>query len=153
MQEKQMKRFVSMAINKNERGFTLLSMLFCMTVLLITLPLLTYMVKVVTYESNYDEASIRQFYQFLRDDLMIATDYTVRSDRLTLVDIYGSKITFTKYKDQILRQVNQQGHDIYLRGIEVIKFTEIAYGVQVEITSQEGNIYEKAIIFYVGLDR
>lgn len=152
MQEKQLKQSVYMAIRKSEQGFTLLSMLAATVILFTFLPFLAYATKAVTYESHYEEASIQQFYQFLRDELMSATDYAVSRDKLVLRMRDGKRVSFTRYQNQILRQVDGMGHDIYLRDVAGITFTSLPYGVKAEITSLEGKKYEKSIIFYMGLE-
>lgn len=152
MREKKEKHFVYTVISKSEQGFTLLSMLAMLTILFTVLPLLAYITKSVTYDSLYDEASIQQFYQFLRDEMLLATDYSVGKNKLTLDTSDRKKISFTRYKQQILRQVDRQGHDIYLRDIEEIVFKELPYGIQVEIISLEGKQYEKTIVFYMGAE-
>lgn len=154
VQGKKERRFVYMAIHKHEQGFSLVSMLVMSTIFFMTLPLLIYITKSVTYESNYDELSIRQFYQFLRDELIQATSYTINQNQLVLVAPDGDKISFMQYNHEILRKVDGQGHDVYLRNVEAILFKKLSYdGIQVEITSLEGNKYEKSIMFYADVER
>lgn len=150
MLEKRMKQFVYMVFDRREQGFTLLSMLFVMTILLATLPLLAYITKSTIYDSNYDELSIQQFFQFLRDDFISATDYAVSKNKLILIDSAdGNRVSFERYNHTILRQVDGTGHDIYLRDVKGVTFTALPYGVHVEITSLEGEHYEKTIVFYM----
>lgn len=153
MREEKGRRFVYMATYKHEQGFTLVSMLVMSTIFFMTLPLLIYITKTVTYDSNYDELSIRQFYQFLRDELIQATDYSIHKNQLVLVAPDGDKISFMQYNHEILRKVDGKGHDVYLRGVKEIVFKLFPYGIQVQITSLEGKEYEKTIIFYADVDR
>lgn len=148
MLEKNLKQFVYMVINRSEQGFTLLSMLVVITILFTTLPLLAYLVNAVTYTSNYDEINIQQFFYFLRDELMLATDYSVTKNKVFFQDRDGRKVSFEKYYNIIVRKVNGAGHDIYLRDVQDIQFYDLSYGIQVEIISLEGETYEKAIIYY-----
>lgn len=143
-----MKQSVYTAIKTCEKGFTLLSMLLIMTILFITLPLLSHLVNAITYTSSYDEISVQHFFQYLRDEFILATDYSVENNRLTLRNLEERRVSFEKYKNEVIRKVDNTGHDIYLRDIKDINFVALPFGVQVEITSLGGNTYEKTIVFY-----
>jgi competence protein ComGF len=148
MLEKQLKQFVCTDISKTEQGFSLLSMLIIITILFATLPFLAHISKGTAYSSNYDELSILQFFNFLRDEFMLATDYSITSKQIVFTDGNGKRISFEKYNQLILRKVDHMGHDIYLRDVKDINFSVLPYGMHVEITSLEGETYEKTIIYY-----
>lgn len=143
-----MKPFVYMVIDKGEQGFTLLSMLMVIAILFTTLPLLAYLVNATTYTSNYDEISIQHFFHFLRDEFMLATDYSVTKSKIVFYDGDGKKVSFERYQNVVLRKVDGLGHDIYLRDVKEINFKGLSYGIQAEIISLEGEAYEKTIIYY-----
>lgn len=143
-----MKQFVYTVLDKSEEAFTLLSMLMVITILFTTLPLLAYLINSTTYATSYDELSIQQFFQFLRDELMLATDYSVSTNKVVFDDLDGRKVSFERYNNIVLRKVDGLGHDIYLRDIRAINFTDISYGIHVKVTSLEGETYEKTIIYY-----
>ncbi len=143
-----LKQFVYTVSEKGEAAFTLLSMLMVITVLMITLPLLAYLINAVTYTDHFDELSIQQFFNFLRDELISGTNYSVSENQINFVDLDGRKVSFEKYINVILRKVDGLGHDIYLRNIQHIKFIDISYGIQVEVISQKGETYEKEIMYY-----
>lgn len=145
---KKAKQFVYTVLDKREDAFTLLSMLMIITILFTMLPLLAYLINSIAYTSSYDELSIQQFFNFLRDELMLATDYSISKNKIVLDDLEGKKVSFERYNNVILRRVDGLGHDIYLRDVQAIDFTDISYGVQVEITSLRGETYEKSIIYY-----
>ena len=135
-----------MAID-NERGFTMISMLMTLSVIMITLPLLAQIIILTTVPSSYDELSMNQFFYFLRDEVSIAADYSVKQDVLTLELENGDTITFKKYKELVVRQVDGKGYDVFLRSVEDIRFRKLSYGVHIAITSLEGEQYEKNIVF------
>ncbi len=145
---KKAKQFVYTVLDKREDAFTLLSMLMIITILFTMLPLLAYLINSIAYTSSYDELSTQQFFNFLRDELMLATDYSISKNKIVLDDLEGKKVSFERYNNVILRRVDGLGHDIYLRDVQAIDFTDISYGVQVEITSLRGETYEKSIIYY-----
>lgn len=131
----------------NQKGFTFLSMLTTMTVIMISLPLLINILNLTNHSSNYDELSIQQFTYFLRDEAGMATSFDVKGNILHLTSMDGDDITFKKYDDQIIRQVNKRGYDVFLRDISSVSFVKLNYGIRLVITSLKGAIYEKTIAF------
>ena len=143
-----MKQFVYTVTNKSEAAFTLLSMMIVMTLFIVTLPFLAYLIHTVTYTDYRDELSIQQFYNFLRDEFISASNHVVRKNKVMIDDLEGRSVSFERYNNVILRKVDGQGHDIYLRDIQEVIFTDVSYGVQVEIKSLKGEVYEKTIMYY-----
>ena len=115
-------------------------------VIIITLPLLAQVITLITVPSSYDELSMQQFFYFLRDEVSIADDINVNQDVLILKLVNGDTITFKKYKDLVIRQVDGKGYDVYLRNVKEINFRRLFYGVHTTITSLEGEQYEKNIV-------
>ncbi|PAV29074.1 hypothetical protein CIL05_13955 [Virgibacillus profundi] len=149
MSKRKMNHFVYMVSLKNERAFTFISMLLIITVLAVSLPFAAILIKSASYDSNYDELSIQQFFKFLRDDVMIATDYRV-SPTILYLDLENNKTaTIETYKGvQVRRRIDWKGHDLYLQNIQDLKFEEVPNGIRTTVISQQGEIYEKTIIFY-----
>lgn len=140
-----------MAFRKNEHGFTFISMLLVLTVISISLPFLAYLTKSANYSTNYDELATNQFFQFLRDDVINATNYRVdpSAPNILILDLDdGTTATIGQYKDLIRRQVDGVGHEIYLRDIKGLAFSTHSYGIRSSITTLQGEYYEKKIIFY-----
>lgn len=142
------KQFVYTVLDKGEAAFTLVSMLMVITMLIITLPLLAYLINAVTYTDYFDELSVQQFFTFLRNEFMAGTNYYVSENQINFDDLDGRKVSFEKYNNVILRKVDRAGHDIYLRDVQHISFIDTSYGVTVEIISDEGEAYEKTIMYY-----
>jgi len=142
------KKFVYMAINLRERGFTLLSTLLIILIISITMPLLTSLLSSISYSTNDDTFSIQHFFYFLRNDLLAAVDYKVEHNKLFL-DLPSKKTAMIeKYGSVIRRQIDGKGHEIYLRDVKELTFKPKSYGVYTKVTSIQGEIYEKTIIFY-----
>ena len=95
-----------------------------------------------------DELSIQQFYNFLRDEFISATNHSVSKNKVIIDDLEGRKVSFEKYNNIILRKVDGRGHDVYLRDVQDVIFTDVSYGFQVEIISLKGEAYEKTIMYY-----
>lgn len=148
-----MMKYVYTVFQKNEQGFTFFSMLMTMAILFITLPLLAYLLQTVNYSSNYDEISTQQFFSFLQNDVIHASDYTITNDTIELtVQEQGDKedatfASFEQYGQLIRRQVDGSGHEIYLRDIEDFTVNSLPYGFHVNVLTLKGEHYEKTIVF------
>lgn len=132
----------------NKKGFTFVSTITSITILFITLPLLVYLLEITvsTVPENDDEFSVRQFYYFFRDELIAAKSYTVHSDRVLLYS-HDDEVVMEQYKDTIRRRVNDEGHEVYMRNVKDVSFSEITEGIRVQLVLQDGE-YEKDIYFY-----
>lgn len=147
MLENQKKCSVYLACLKNEKGFTFLSMIIAITIIVSLLPLLAYVINTAKFSTNYDELSINQFFIFFRNEFIEATDYKVSPQKVTLYLKNGKKASFEMYDQLILRRIDG-GYEVYLRDVKDVLFTQLPYGVQTTITSTKGEQYEKAIVFY-----
>ncbi|MBP1950356.1 competence protein ComGF [Virgibacillus litoralis] len=137
-----------MDILQNEKGFSFLSAILTISILFILIPFTGYLLNGVNYTSNYEELSVQQFYFFLRDDVIKSTDIIVEPTKIILNQHDGSVVTIEKYQDLIRRQVDSEGHEIYLRHVQNIFFKSSEYGFHASIISTKGEQYEKTIIFY-----
>ncbi|WP_249871105.1 ComGF family competence protein [Oceanobacillus saliphilus] len=126
-----------------------MSILLMITVLSITLPLQGYMIQAAEYENNYAEISAQQFFQFLRDDVIKSTSIHASEKKLYLhQNDLNVTATFELYGSLIRRQVNGQGHEVYLRDVDAVTFSSLPYGVHVTVTMLSGDKYEKSIVHY-----
>lgn len=138
-----------MATAPNEKGFTFLSVLLMISIIFLTLPLISFLIKSINYQSNYDAMSVQQFFYFLRDDMIASTDVSsVQSNTISLNHYDGSIVTFEKYEGLIRRQVDGQGHEVYLREVKDVNFKTARNGIHVSITTMQGEQYEKTIRLY-----
>ncbi|MFC4558803.1 competence type IV pilus minor pilin ComGF [Virgibacillus kekensis] len=137
-----------MGVLLNNRGFTFISVFLMITFLFMAIPFTTYLTKGVNYSTNYGELSLQQFYLFLREDVMRATNMTVTPSKIILNHFDGSVVTVEKYQNLIRRQIDGKGHEIYLRNVHSVTFTSSPLGFKLSVTSTEGEHFEKEIIFY-----
>ncbi|WP_373892811.1 competence type IV pilus minor pilin ComGF [Virgibacillus sp. CBA3643] len=144
-----MKLYACMAIEKSEKGFTLVSILVSISIIAVTLPFTVYLINTITdTSSHYEEVSVTQFFHFLRDDVIKATGFTIDSSALLLTLEDDTTATIEKYGEHIRRKTTHGGHEIYLRDVEAITFKELPYGIRATVTLMQGERYEKTIIFY-----
>lgn len=141
------KRFVYTELLNNEKGFTLLTILVMISLMLSTLPLLAYLIKSVSISSNYDDFSIQQFFIYFRNEFIQATHFELNNNGVILYFPDGKIASFEKFNDLIIRRIDG-GFEVYLREVKDISFQPLAYGLQTTVTSLQGEQYEKTIIFY-----
>lgn len=137
-----------MPMKNNESGHTLLSMLFALSLISITIPFLSLLILNVNDESSYNISSIQHFFYALRDQLIHSHSYDVKSNKLYLYNTLDETITIEKYDTLIRRQVNGTGHEVYLRNVTNLSFEKMPYGLHVLVTLNGGETFEKSIVFY-----
>lgn len=144
-----MKAFVYTAYKQNEEGFTFVSLLLMISILAIFIPFLSYTLKAADIPSSNQEISVQQFFQFLRDDVIMANEVDSTRKRLYLKQGQsGDQVVIKRHGDLVHRQVNRRGHEIYLQDIQDVTFSKVPYGIRVNVRSLEGESYEKTIIYY-----
>lgn len=148
MQKKLMNPSAYMPYQLNEKGFTFITTLAMMAILAMTLPFLGLTMKMVQPNTGYDELSINEFFRFVRDELIQSRSYYINDNILYLLQENDKVTTISQYESQIRRRVDDRGHEIYLRDITEIKFTEDDFGLKIEVTDMKGIIYEKKFTFY-----
>ncbi|AIF45392.1 competence type IV pilus minor pilin ComGF [Virgibacillus sp. SK37] len=148
MLKRKKKSIACTVLPKDEKGFTFISMLLALSLLLLLLPLLSELVKIGKYTPNDTELSLQQFSHFLMEDSLTAVGYKVEPTAVSLHLSDGTTAIISQYKNQIRRQVDGEGHEIYLRNIKNVRFSPLPYGYHVSVTSDKGDSYEKTIPFY-----
>ncbi|MDL4841555.1 competence type IV pilus minor pilin ComGF [Aquibacillus rhizosphaerae] len=148
MQNKLKKNSAFTVIQKSEKGFSLISVLFALTVLFIMLPLIPFIFSLTDQTSFYDELATRQFFHFVTDELHNATNYSVNNSTLSLQQSNGDILTIEQYNQLIRRQLKGTGHEILLRDIKEMLIEDTSFGVHIKITTLQGELYEKKISFY-----
>lgn len=132
----------------SEKGFTFFSSLFALTILIITLPLVGYLLKSAIYSTSSDDLSVNKFFHFLRDELILSTDYSIADNKISLTSHENKGVVIKQYNDLVHRQVEGRGHEVYLRDIKTFKVIPLSYGFIAKVTTMEGNKYEKTIVYY-----
>lgn len=148
MPKTKQKQHVCLDICQNEQGFTFLNMLMTIAILLITLPLLSFLLKSSLYSSNYNHLSVQQFFHFIQNDVILSTDYSISNNEISLELPNDYSVSIKKFGRLIHRQVDGRGHEIYLRDIQDMELSPLPYGFIVKLTMLEGDYYEKTITFY-----
>lgn len=135
-----------MVLKNSESGFTLLSAMLGIVIIGLILPLIASLYQAATDIPSYtEEISIQQFFQFLRDDLAKAVSCQVKDNKLLMTLSDDTQAKIEQYDTLIRRQVDDKGHETYLRNIHIVTFESLSYGVKTTITSSEGETYVKNI--------
>lgn len=98
--------------------------------------------------SYYEEVSIQQFLFLLQQECNKATTIHSVENQIIMIPNSGERISFELYGNLIRRQVNNLGHEIYLREIKSWDIVPVPNGIRITITSLQGEQYEKTIQYY-----
>lgn len=143
-----------MRLWSNTKGFTFISMLVAMTILVLTLPFVSYALSALQLKQTNTEAlSVQQFFTQLHYDVMSSSSAHVANNQLYIRatdrnDHTESIARVSLYNNTIRRQVNGLGHEIYLRQVADITFEEQANAIFLTITKESCDVYEKTIYNY-----
>ncbi|MBM7569676.1 competence protein ComGF [Aquibacillus albus] len=134
--------------HKSNGGFTLLSILFSLSFLMVTLPFVPYFFTSLTIPSYSEELSVRQLFQFIQDELYRTESMTVSNDTLLLKNHNGEVVSIDQYQQVIRRQVTGKGHEILARDIEELEIQTNSFGFDITVKTIEGQLYEKKFSLY-----
>ncbi|GEN87395.1 competence type IV pilus minor pilin ComGF [Oceanobacillus sp. FSL W8-0428] len=135
-------------------GFTLISMLIAMTILVLTLPFVYYALSTLQIKQTYTESlSIQQLFTQLRNDIISSTSAHIADNQLYIrfidqSDNIEKTARFSQYNNSIRRQINGQGHEIYLHQVSNVVFEEQSNAIFLTITMESGEFYEKILYTY-----
>jgi competence protein ComGF len=142
-----------MALRNNEAGFTLISLLLSLMILVITLPLLIFFLSQIQAEPDDEHIRAHQFFIFIVGDMERAESVYIAENMLYFNLTTGDTARIEQYQDQIRRRVREmdkktfEGHEIYLRDIQSVYFAPLSYGFQVTLKMESGETYEKKIAY------
>ena len=142
------KKYANTIIHPNENGFTLVSLLISLAIIGSTLTLIPTIYRLIEYDSHTSEYSIRQFFHFLSDEIYKNQYDYVENNTIHLTSESGKRITISFYPEVIRRQVNGDGHEIFVRDIDTFHVKELPYGLHVSIITTTGESYAKTFSFY-----
>lgn len=137
-----------MDIFQNEKGFTFITYFFAISLISITIPFFSYILTMLNESTSYSSQNIHTFLHFIRDDVIRAEQYEISNDQLSLSLHGGRKATYEQYENVIRRQVDGEGHEVYVMDVKDLRFTPLSYGFKMHITTNQGELYEKTIVFY-----
>lgn len=132
----------------DESAFTLLEMLFVLSILAITLPFVIYLMQQIQTTTGHENASVQHFFVYLRNDALRADEMYGENNRLHYKINEFETATIERYDQVIRRRINGKGHEIYLRHVESFHVQPVDFGFHITITTTKGVTYEKTIASY-----
>ncbi|WP_079530640.1 competence type IV pilus minor pilin ComGF [Halobacillus hunanensis] len=129
----------------NDRGFTLIESLFCLTLLSILLTLSLPLLKLIDSPLYSEDLSVHQFFTFLEEEINLSSQVLSSNNKLSITDPDGRLVTISKYNDVVRRQVNQTGHELLITNIRNLTFTQEKDLLIVSLVLKDGTSYEKVL--------
>src|SRR5699024_3401861 len=149
MLEKHWKKHAYTVIDNNEKGFSMISMLITITIIFVTLPFFSYLLSHLSYSSHQEFLSENQFFFFYRFEFLESPCLVIVVQKSINYELRNGEIAeISKYNDIVRRRVQGKGHEVFLRDVKKLSLKRISNGIQVELTTEQGEIYEKQIILY-----
>jgi len=125
----------------NENGFTLLESIFVLMVLSFIFSFFPPAVKMFGMAGDAfrpkEDDEWNLFVLQLRKEIRMSTACEAGQNRLTL-NRDGKTVVYEPYGALLRRRVDDEGHQIVLQNVKNVKFTETAYGIELEVEFLDG---------------
>ncbi|MFD2925962.1 competence type IV pilus minor pilin ComGF [Halobacillus naozhouensis] len=129
----------------NNRGFTLIESLFCLTLLSVLLTLSLPLLKFIDSPAYSADLSAHQFFTFIEGEINQSLKVISLNNELSITDPDERLITISKYNDGVRRQVDQTGHELLITNIQNLTFTQKNHLLTVSLVLKDGTTYEKVL--------
>lgn len=134
-----------MVTHPSSAGYSMISMLFTISIIFISLPFITYLLSSLSYTSHQEAVSVNQFFLYVRDDLIESEKYEMGQHTISYELENGDNASITQYQNLVRRQVQGKGHEIYLKNVQQLSFKPVTYGLRVSVRTLQGELYEKTL--------
>ena len=137
-------------ILSNDKGYTLLSLLFSLSILFIISPLTIYLIKPINDLNQahyYPYYEMNQFKFFIQNELNQSENIELNQNKIHFHRADKTTVTIEIYNDQIRRRVNHSGHEILIRNVQQFDVNRIN-DYYFEITITRGDGYEQKQYYY-----
>ncbi|MDZ5471021.1 competence type IV pilus minor pilin ComGF (plasmid) [Bacillus sp. 31A1R] len=128
----------------NNKGFTMLEMLFSFTVTCMIVSFLPLSFQLILKEQSIENRIQRMewevFISQLKQEIQSCDHYSIGEGILNIT-INGVNITFEKYNTNIRRRVSLQGHEIALQHVKSIVFEERVQQIYIEVVDTSNQTY------------
>ncbi|WP_018923792.1 competence type IV pilus minor pilin ComGF [Salsuginibacillus kocurii] len=130
---------------KDESGFTLLETIIASLVFFTIVPLLVYFIYLLqsataSYASNEQELIL--FSQRLTQEAKSAVRIEEEHEHVALILGSGKVVTYSQSNNQLIRRVDQSGHEIVLQGVDEFNIESHSNQTVVHLNLQNGGSYE-----------
>src|SRR5690625_3572555 len=100
------KKFVSMALKKDEDGFTMVSLLLTIVIIAVTMPIIIFLIQHLTVKPNDNHIIAHQFFSFLYHDTLTAQRVDIENNTIYFTLNEYEKASIEQYKNVIRRRVS-----------------------------------------------
>lgn len=146
MKKSKMKKYVCMGFVRNEKGFTYVSMLFALLLLMLSIPFVIYFLQHAKPDTDQTHIDVHQFFTYVRHDIKGDVQLTATEDKLYVHLKTGETAVLEKYENLIRRRVDSKGHEIYIRSVDTFSVEADETGINLKILMLNGEQYEKKYI-------
>lgn len=137
---------------RNEKGFTLLEVLFAftifMTIVFFMIPVLHIVVDNNDSYGRLQEMEWDVFCSQVKKEIRISTKAEVVSGRLVLTN-NNESIYYEKYGSNLRRRVNFSGHETLLQNVSSVTFTRIHNSIKINVIDVWGKEYNVVVHSYI----
>ncbi|WP_177176308.1 ComGF family competence protein [Piscibacillus halophilus] len=118
------RKYVVMFRINNSNGYTLLSLIISLSILIFTTPLIVHFLNfILSIDSTYHQSDfeLRQLHYYIQSEMNQSVEVHINHHSITFVKADGSRVKYELYKDLIRRRVNDTGHEVILRDVEIFE--------------------------------
>jgi competence protein ComGF len=137
---------------QNEKAFTLLEVLFALTIfstiVFFIAPLLQVIADTKDTNGRLQEMEWEVFCSQVKKEIHISSKVEVISGRLMLTN-NNETINYEKYGSNIRRRVNSTGHETLLQNVAAVTFTRIGNSVEIIVVDVWGKEYSVVVHSYI----
>ncbi|WP_081585436.1 competence type IV pilus minor pilin ComGF [Amphibacillus xylanus] len=149
MQRNEQNKFMSITTLNQTDAFTIVELLIALTVISLILVISPTVWTNLNHQPQTERYSVQQFFHAITDEIQTNRLAEQAHDKLVLSNLANEQIVISKYQDLIRRQVNRTGHEILLRDVKQFLVYYSDDYVEVMITMNSGEVYEKTITIFV----
>src|SRR5699024_1855252 len=132
-----------MGLKRGEAGFSFVSTLLSLIIMLITLPILAYFLAHTGVAHHEKQITVEQFFSFIQYEKDAAISVTTDPTHIYFQLSDGKTTIIEQYNQSIRRKVDAKGHEIYIRDIDNFGIRAWEHGFTIHLTLLNGDNYEK----------
>lgn len=133
----------SQALNQNQNGFTLLSMMVALATLTIIAALVSNMSLATLRSHQFDAIDRKDIWIFLtqiKDELSSGQQFQTSSDGITF-NLYGDTVDYKLIGTTVRRRLNSNGYEIVLQNVQTLSIQDDNQVITIELIDTKGRPY------------
>jgi competence protein ComGF len=139
----------------NNKGFTMLEMLFAFSIFCLIISYVPIFYKIVIHEDSLNrrlqEMEWEVFVSQVKKEIRMSDRLQISGSKLFL-EKDGRLILYEKYGDNLRRRVDFSGHEVLLQQVDSIDFKKLHNGVQMTVTDKGGREKTTAIRSFIDME-